>query len=143
MYRPYGEDPRWANSIDEAERYEFTATVTIYNAGKNPKIMRNVEIVFYKGRKEIIAFPQKNDPSRNIGDNELAPMNIPAQSAKYKKFNYIAFATGIRKEIEEILKADRVFLTYRGKYGQKHKILLYKENFSQYFENHKSENVNN
>lgn len=128
MFKPDGEGGSGlANSVDEAERYEFTTTVAIYNAGKNPKMMRSVEIAFYKGRKEIITFPRKNDPSRYIKDDELAPMNIPAQTGVYKKFKHTAFSL----EIKDILRADKVFLTYYGKYGRKHKILLHKENFSQ------------
>lgn len=144
MFRPDGAGGSGlANSVDEAERYEFTTTVAIYNAGKNPKMMRNVEIAFHKGRKEIITFPRKNDPSRYVKDDELAPMNIPAQTGVYKKFKHTAFSIGGKNEIGDILKADRVFLTYHGKHGWKHKILLHKENFSQYFETHKPEGKNN
>lgn len=129
-----------ARNVDETERYEFTATVSIYNAGKNPKMMRNIEIAFYKGRKEIMSFPRKNDPSRHVTDDQLAPMNISAQTGVCKRFKYTAFSVN---EIKDILKADRVFLTYYGKYRRKRKVLLHKENFSQYFENNKPEDEDN
>lgn len=144
MLQPYkGGGSMPANSVDETERFEFSASVVIYNAGKNPKMMRNVEIAFYKGRKEIITFPRKNDPSRYVKDDELVPMNIPAQTGIRKEFKYIATSTGEKSEIKDILRADSVFLTYLGKRGWKHKVLLHKENFSQYFENHKPEDNTN
>lgn len=143
MFRSDGEGGSVpANSIAETERFDFAATVVIYNAGKKPKMMRDVEIAFCDGRKEIITFPRKNDPSRYVRDDQLAPMNIPAQTGVYKELKFTAFSKG-ENEINDILKADRVFLTYHGNHGCKHKILLHKEKFSQYFENHRSEDENN
>lgn len=132
--------------IEETELYSYKLCLDIYNSCAEPRIMRDIKIVFNNGKKDIeFSVPEDDRTRRSSGPisfyDDLGPITVPAKSVlqinlhngKWKKDNNPLF----------IGEAKKVFLEYRNNKNRKKRILLKQEDYNRYFENHPQEDKEN
>ena len=134
-----------SNSIELTEMYAYNLCLDIYNSSAEPKIMRNIRIVFSNGKNDIfISVPKEKRTLRggntiSVYDN-VAPLTILPKSilqidllkAEWREKDNDLFIWNVKK----------VFLEYIDGNNKKRRMLIKKENYSEYFENHLQEDTN-
>ena len=132
--------------IEETQLYSYNLCLDIYNSCAEPRIMRDIRIVFNNGNKDIEYSVPKDDSSRRSSGHiarydEIGPITIPAKSVlqlnlhngKWTKDNCPLYIWEVKK----------VFLEYRNDKNRKKRILLKREDYNRYFENHPQEEKEN
>ena len=54
----------YSTTRDNAKYYRYSLVLDLYNASGEPKVMRKIEIVFYKGRRELFRLVPKDDSTK-------------------------------------------------------------------------------
>lgn len=129
-----------SNSKEQTEQYIFTVTLDLYNSSQRTKIMREIEVVFFSGKKELQSFSPKDDSTRRSNGpvssyDRVSPINIPPQSVIQVKLHDSACVP----EIDFLWETDKVYLRYLNGKGKKEQILLNKAVYADYFKDHKQE----
>lgn len=129
-------------SKEQTELYCFELTLDIYNSSRNTKIMRNIKVVFSDKKKELKSFTPKDNSTRhhsgaiNLYD-DVSPLNIPPQTVMQIKLYDGVWKKN--KELDFIWDVKKVYLKYENDRGKTKRILLHKEPFCDYFQNHIAE----
>ena len=126
-----------SKNIKEAYHFKYSLYLDIYNSSANTKIMRNIEIAFYRRGNELFRVTPKDVSTRRregrfrIVDN-VSLLNIPGKTVEA-----IKWIGGLPKEdirFSELWKANKIFLIYRNDKNMEKKILI-KKDFNRYVEN--------
>ena len=131
-------------SIEQTECYGYNLSLDIYNNSGTTKIMRNIEVVFGKGKIELSQSIPKDDSTRRHSGpasfyDEIEPINIPP-----KTVIKVDMHEGFWKDaLSFIWETDRVFLRYANEKNKKKKVLIKKEIYKDCFINHRAEDTHN
>lgn len=131
--------------IEETTFYSYDLSVDIYNSSAEPRIMRDVRIVFNDRKNDVeTSFPNDEQTKRVVYGSYfyegLEALTIPAKSVINLKLR-----DGKNKDNTASLyiwKAKKVFFVYRDYKNKQHRILIKNEDYSKYFENHLQEKKN-
>ncbi len=131
---------------EEVQNYGYKVSFDLYNSSGNIKIMRNVQIVFSDGKKDIEKHTPKDDASKRYSHSmifydKVEPINIPPKTVI--KLDLHGGAWNKDGEMDFIWKSKKIYLAYTDEKGKIRKKEIKTENYEQYFENHKSEEEDN
>lgn len=131
-----------AESIDETRDYTFYISLDLYNSSSVTKIMRDIQIVFSDGRHTVWCKTPKDDSTRRVGTHfsmydKVGPINVPPKAVM--KLELHAGIWNSDNEADAILKAKKVYLQYMDEKNRRRKKLIKKEDYANYFSNHKAE----
>lgn len=129
-----------SNSKEQTEQYIFTVTLDLYNSSQRTKSMREIEIVFFSGKRELQSFFPKDDSTKRSNGSissydRVPPINVPPQSVIQVKLHDSAW----KAEIDFLWEADKVYLRYLNDKGKKKQVRLNKAVYADYFKNHTQE----
>ena len=135
-----------STNIEETEYYSYQLSLDIYNSSTEPRIMRDIRIVFNNRKKDIeFSIPEDDKTKRTHGGmwfyDCLEPLTIPAKSVLQLELH-----NGKSKKENKglyIWETKKIFLKYRNNKNRQKKVLLNKEDYSIYFENHPQEENDN
>lgn len=128
-----------SSSAEQTECYSFKTSLEVYNSSGESKIMRNIEIVFSDGKKDVRHdLPDDQETMRHgnglVRFDKLEPVNIPPKTVI--KLN---LRDGVCKKdgsLDFLWQSKRVYLQYKDKNNRRKRILIKKENYAEYFANH-------
>lgn len=129
---------------DEAQFYSYTVHLDVYNSCGETKIMRNIQLVFFKNKKEIYRSVPNDETTRRVSCglvryDEIVPLNIfPKTVTTLELYNCIS-----KEEFDFILETNKIFLSYIDENNKKKKVFIKKEDYENYFINHNVEEENN
>lgn len=135
-----------SDSIEKTQYYSFKTSLDLYNSSGETKIMRDIRIVFTDGKNVLWSVtPDDQDTRRSFAHtifcDEVTPINIPPKVVrKLNLQNGIWDKDGLH---DFIWKSKRVYLQYINEKNHKVRILIKKENYAEYFANHKQEDSEN
>ena len=128
---------------EQANYYGYDMILDLYNSSNNAKIMRQTEIVFCRGKKELFRVVPKDNSTRHQAGaaymyDDIQPLTIPAKSV-YR----INLHGGLHKkdaEFSMLWESDRVLLSYCEKRKREKHVVIKKVNYDQYFINNQTGN---
>ena len=134
----YGGMSRSKNK-DEAKLYIYHFTIDLYNSSGDPQIMRKIEVAFFRDKEELFRDTPKDDSTgRSSGVirfyDEVLPITIPAKTVSIMKLHGGFWDSDER--FSQILRANKIVLTYRDSRNKEQRNLIKKDDFTKYFENH-------
>lgn len=123
---------------NDAEFYIYHLTLDLYNASNESKIMREIEIVFYKGRKELFRLvPQDANTEKFIAAHhcydDIQPITISAKSIIRLELRGCLFKSD--SEFQRLWDSNKIKLSYCKKGKRRKDILISKKRYADYFEN--------
>lgn len=125
-------------SKDEIESFHYEVAFDIYNSSGNPKIMRNIKIVFNDGVKDIIGHLDYdeyiNTETKNIY-NKVGPLNIPPKAVEKLKLHGNAWArddeTNKQKQsFNFIWNTKKIYLVYTNEKNKVKRKLIKSTNYN-------------
>ena len=127
-----------SSSAEQTECYSFKTSFDVYNSSGESKIMRDIEIVFSDGKKDVRHdIPNDQDTMRHgnsfIHYDVIGPVNVPPKTVI--KLN---LRDGVRKKddaLDFIWRSKKVYLQYKDENNRQKRILIKKENYEEYFAN--------
>ena len=128
-----------SKSREEAKLYMYHFTLDLYNSSGEPQIMRKIEVAFFHDKEELFRdTPEDDSTGRSSGPlrfyDEVLPITIPAKTVYTVKLHGGFWDSDNR--FSQIWRANKIMLTYRDCKDREQKVLINKEDFSRYFENH-------
>jgi len=114
-----------SSSITQTEYYSYKLSLDLYNSSGETKIMRNIEVVFMNGKKELCHNTPKDDSTERVSHplvfyDDILPINIPPKSIVH-----INLHNGFWNEngsLDFIWKTTHVFLRYVDEKTKKEKL---------------------
>ena len=108
----------WFNQCDiaDAEHYIIKIAIDVYNSSRDTGIMRDIQLVFYKGKKQMLCGVPRDEASRHSGGpisryDDLSVVNIQPKSVISIKMHY---GLNNSDELWEELKAsNKVIMRYK------------------------------
>lgn len=133
----------YSTTRDNAKYYRYNLVLDLYNASGEPKIMRRIEIIFYKGGKELFrSVPQDDSTKRYTAAcylyDDIQPITVPAKSVM--RLNLHGGINQSESIFPRIWDSNKIKLSYCKKSKKEKHILIRKENYAYYYENHLPEN---
>ena len=131
-----------SKSKDEAEHFIYSLSIDIYNSCGDPKIMRQIEVVFFKGKRELFRIDPLDDRTMhrsgpmNLFD-KLKPLTIPAKTVDTVKLHG-GFSLS-KEKYSKIWDVNKIMLVYRDGRNKEKRVLITKKEFSHYYDNYKPE----
>ena len=135
-----------SSSIEQTQHYAYKLTLDLYNSSGATRIMRNITVVFSDGKKELYkSIPNDDSTRRSSGHacfyDEVSPINIPPKSIIQLSLHNGAWNND--GGLDFIWKTKKIYLTYTDEKNRCRKVKIKAEDYSKYFENHKSEETDN
>lgn len=129
-----------SSSIEQTKYYEYNVSLDLYNSSGETKIMRDISICFYDKEKELCKTIPKNLATRRTSGavtfyDELLTVNIPAKAIIHIEL-LNGFWDSDEKSLDFIWNTNRVVLVYTDENNKKKEVLLNKEEYKNYFQNH-------
>ncbi len=130
-----------AESIKEATNYEFSLTVDVFNSSSHSKIMRDIRVLFKgegKGSASVTPYDENTRKGYGVSGSveRIKVVNIPAKSVV--SLSLSNYSTGADM-FDYICSTEEVFLTYKDEKNREKKVKIKKEDYKNYFTNHKWE----
>ena len=128
-----------SQSKEEAKLYMYHFTLNLYNSSGEPQIMRKIEITFFHDKEELFReTPEDDSTGRSSGPlrfyDEVLPITIPGKTVFTVKLHGGLLDSD--KRFSRIWKTNKIMLTYRDRSNKEKNVLIKKDDFSRYFENH-------
>ncbi len=128
-----------SDSKDNADHYSYQLQLDLYNGSAEPRIMRKIEVVYRKNRKELFRVTPRDDSTVRMSGSarfydDVLPITIPAKTILTVKLH-----GGMHKQdnyLPKVWEANRIELSYRNRKDHEKHALIKKEDFAHYFENH-------
>lgn len=125
-----------SNSKDSSESYTYHASIDIYNSSAFPMIMREIEIVFFKDKKELFRDVPQDDLTKKISGSfssydDISAITIPAKSVYSVRLHGGFWNNDDR--FKKIWNTNRVILTYRDKRNKLRKQIIINKDYNEYF----------
>jgi len=129
----------YSTTRDNAKYYRYSLVLDLYNASGEPKVMRKIEIVFYKGRRELFRLVPKDDSTKRYTAacymyDDIQPITVPAKSVL--RLNLHGGINQSESTFPRIWDSQKIKLSYCKKSKREKHILIRKENYANYFEKH-------
>ena len=126
-----------SKSVDKTEHYELSFDLDFINKSKKSKILREINVVFNDGKKDILTH-SVHEGHKQFND-ALESLNISPNSIE----SY-SFRTALNKNnLNAIWRTKKIYFTYKNENNHTCKVLITNEDFSKYFENHNQEATEN
>jgi hypothetical protein len=128
-----------SNSIEQVEWFSYKLCLNIYNSSSEPRIMRDIRIVFNDRKHDVYSETPMDDRTRQGQGsiphyNKVAPLTIQPKTVVE-----IRLHGGFRKNKEKELSiwtAKKVLIEFRDDKNKKRRIPIKAEDYEKYFENH-------
>lgn len=131
---------------EEVQSYTYKASFDLYNSSGNTKIMRNIQIAFSDGKRDIEKQTPQDDATKRCSSlmvfyDDVKPINIPPKAViKLDLHNGSWTKEG---ELDYIWKTKKVYLIYNDEKNKTKRIFIKSEDYENYFINHKLEEKEN
>lgn len=131
---------------EEVAYYTFCVSLDLYNSSGNTKIMRNIEIVFNDGKKDIEKIRPDDGATKRCSQHmtfydKVEPINISPKVVIKLNLRYGVWNTD--DELDFIWKTKKVYLVYLDEKNKNRRKLIKTEDYENYFNNHKLEDKDN
>lgn len=131
------------SEIKEIQSYSYNTKLGIYNSSANTKIMRNIEIVFNNGKKDIKTIkPLSNDIDYYIFSSpvykEIEAINIPPKAIA--ELNLHGVLPEECEELQYTKNVKNIYMIYKDETNKTKRYLIKSVNYSNYFDNINSVN---
>ena len=131
---------------EEVQSYQYKLSVDLYNSSGNTKIMRNIQVIFSDGKNDIMAQTPQDDSTKRFSSpmifyDNVAPINIPPKAVI--KLDLHDGAWNEKGKLDFLWKTKKVFLAYTDEKNKVRRKLIKTEDYENYFNNHKQEDVEN
>lgn len=135
-----------SSKIEEVAYYTFRASFDLYNSSGNTKIMRNIEIVFNDGKKDIERIKPDDDATKRDSSpitfyDKVEPINIPPKVVI--KLNLHDGIWNTDDKLDFLWKTKKVYLVYLNEKNKTQRKLIKLEDYENYFKNRKLEAKDN
>lgn len=123
-----------SHSIEQTESYSYRLELDIYNSSGEPKIMRNIAIIFNDGKSDIHkSIPQDVGTRRVSGYmafyDDILPLNIPPKTVLHIQL----LKSNHDHELDYIWNTKRIYLTYTDTKGRDKRMIIKSEDYANYF----------
>ncbi len=124
---------------EEAKLYSYHFSLDLYNSSGEPRIMRRIEVAFSENRKELFRDTPKDDSTGHSSGpvrfyDDILPITIPAKTVITVRLHGGFWNS--EEYFSKIWSTKKVFLKYRDARDREKRVLIKKDDFSRYFENH-------
>lgn len=131
-----------SQSIEETKGYMYSVALEMYNSSASTKIMRDIKIVFSDEKRVLWERTPDDEATRRFAAaatwyDKVGPINIPPKAVI--KLNLRDDVWAEKGEMDFIWKAKKVYLQYMDEKNRRRKKLIKKEDYANYFSNHKAE----
>lgn len=128
---------------EQTEYYSYKLSLDIYNSCGEPKIMRNIKVLFAENKNILFESVPKDDVTKRNSNalifyDDVSATNIPAKTVV--KLN---LHNGFRKDekasddiFESLWKVNTIYLQYTDENNRGRKVVLKKEEYKDYFTEH-------
>ena len=146
LYYFYSGVKRTAETVEQIKNYSYRCFLDVYNASSEPRVLRDVRIVFRNKKEELLSsVPQDEDTlhgeSRLAYFDNIGPLTIGAKSAVRIKIRDSEQNGEGRDSF--IWKTKRIYLTYRNEKNRLKRVLIHEEDYSKRFDNYTEEEQGN
>ena len=130
---------------EEVQSYTCKGSFDLYNSRGNTKIMRNIQIAFSDGKRDIEKQTPQDDATRfsspMVFYDDVKPINIPPKAVI--KLDLHNGSWNKEGELDYIWKTKKVYLIYNDEKNKTKRIFIKSEDYENYFINHKLEEKEN
>ena len=131
---------------EEVQSYTYKVSFDLYNSSGNTKIMRNIQIAFSDGKRDIEKQTPQDDATKRFSSpmvfyDDVKPINIPPKAVI--KLDLHNGSWNKEGELDYIWKTKKVYLIYNDEKNKTKRIFIKLEDYENYFINHKLEEKEN
>ena len=131
---------------EEVQIYTYKVSFDLYNSSGNTKIMRNIQIAFSDGKRDIEKQTPQDDATKRFSSpmvfyDDVKPINIPPKAVI--KLDLHNGSWNKEGELDYIWKTKKVYLIYNDEKNKTKRIFIKSEDYENYFINHKLEEKEN
>ena len=131
---------------EEVQSYTYKVSFDLYNSGGNTKIMRNIQIAFSDGKRDIEKQTPQDDATKRFSSpmvfyDDVKPINIPPKAVIKLDLNNVSWNN--EGELDYIWKTKKVYLIYNDEKNKTKRIFIKSEDYENYFINHTLEDEDN
>lgn len=136
-----------SRSKEETRGYTYHVTLDLYNSSGTTRIMRDIEISFSDGNKELTRHTPQNDATATPGIvggmnySQVGAINILPRTVVQLELHYGEL--GENDGIENVWNTQKVYLHYVDEKNKKRKVLIQEVNYDDYFSKHQQEVTDN
>lgn len=129
-----------STSKEQTEYYEYRLSLDLYNSSGEPKIMRNIKILFMENKRKLFESSPKDDATKRIGHpvvfyDDVSVVNVPAKTVI--KLNLHSGFWKERKQenmrFDALWKSNRIYLQYTNENNKNKSIKVKQRNLNDYF----------
>lgn len=129
-----------STSKEQTEYYAYNFSLDLYNSCGEPKIMRNIKILFNEDKKTLFESIPKDDATKRISHpmvfyDDVSAVNIPAKMVV--KLNLHNGFWKDNKKVDDtfglLWKVNTIYLQYTDENNKKKKVVLKREEYKDLF----------
>lgn len=133
------------NDIKKAECYRYQFLLDVFNSSAQSKIMRELYVVFYDGKKVICANAAKDKNSLNGEKRILTYSDFPPITIPPKTVLQLSLVGSVGFDMvsqNDLMKTKKIVLEYKNEKNQKKRVPLIIPDFTKYALDSKKEEPN-
>ena len=125
-----------SKSKEQTESYHYDLILDLYNPSNETKILRNIKVEFGDGKSILYTSIPKDDATKRWNGpvafyDSIVPLNIPPKTIIQLKLHDGAWDTD--GGLDFIWNTQIIYLIYDNEKGKKKRMVIKKENYSNYF----------
>lgn len=120
----------------QAEYYEFECSLDIYNSSSDTKILRDIKIVFRKGKNKLFGIDPDDKKTKRSASGRTIYDRITAQNIPPKSVVRVDMVSGLwikEAQLERVFSTDSVYLEYFDEKNKLHRTMIKSINYQNYF----------
>lgn len=127
-------------TASQAAYYSCDLSLDVYNSSAETRIMRNMQLVFAKGKNEIMVHVPDDNRTERYGAgcaryDKIGPVNIPPKSVATVRLRFGEWDEN--GSIKNYWEVNRISLRYTDKKNRVKQIPISSKNYADYFSNDK------
>ena len=132
-----------STSESQAEYYEFECSLDIYNSSSDTKILRDIKIVFQRGKTILFGIDPDDKKTKRKASGRIIYDRITAQNIPPKSVVRVDMVSGLwikEAQLERVFSTDSVHLEYLDEKNKLHRTMIKSINYQNYFNDLEGQN---
>lgn len=126
-----------SNSQGETELFEYECSVDIYNSSSETKIIRDIKIDFYDGKRILFSSTPFDENTKRFASGRTIYDTIVSQNIPPHSVINLKMTAGVwikESNLSELFNTKTIYLEYNNEKNKRKKVIVKRVNYNDYFD---------